>query len=48
MAYADQQRWVTVQEKTFTKWYARRVLNRDDLAADSFFEGLTQRLLFET
>lgn len=22
MAFADQQRWVTVQQKTFTKWYA--------------------------
>ncbi len=21
MAYADQQRWITVQQKTFTKWY---------------------------
>ena len=22
MAFADQQRWITVQQKTFTKWYA--------------------------
>jgi hypothetical protein len=21
MAFAEQQRWITVQEKTFTKWY---------------------------
>lgn len=31
MAYAEQQRWITVQQKTFTKWYiiCRRSLFRD-------------------
>lgn len=24
MAFADQQKWITVQQKTFTKWYASR------------------------
>ncbi len=24
MAFAEQQKWITVQQKTFTKWYARR------------------------
>jgi hypothetical protein len=24
MAFAEQQRWITVQQKTFTKWYAHQ------------------------
>jgi hypothetical protein len=24
MAFAEQQKWITVQQKTFTKWYDRR------------------------
>lgn len=25
MAFAEQQKWITVQQKTFTKWYASRI-----------------------
>jgi hypothetical protein len=25
MAFAEQQRWITVQQKTFTKWYIPKV-----------------------
>jgi hypothetical protein len=28
MAFAEQQRWVTVQQKTFTKWYAPCSISR--------------------
>jgi len=28
MAYAEQQKWITVQQKTFTKWYAERNILR--------------------
>jgi hypothetical protein len=28
MAFAEQQRWITVQQKTFTKWYATISLSR--------------------
>jgi hypothetical protein len=24
MAYAEQQKWITVQQKTFTKWWVAR------------------------
>ncbi|KAM3467463.1 hypothetical protein NHJ13051_008922 [Beauveria bassiana] len=29
MAFADQQRWITVQQKTFTKWLNAKLIQRD-------------------
>ncbi|CRK24539.1 hypothetical protein BN1708_014012, partial [Verticillium longisporum] len=38
MAFAEQQKWVTVQQKTFTKWLNTKIVARDlevkDLVAD--------------
>lgn len=38
MAFEDQQKWITVQQKTFTKWYARLIdtlpLQLSDVRAD--------------
>ena len=38
MAFAEQQRWITVQQKTFTKWLNTKIEARDlvvkDLVAD--------------
>jgi hypothetical protein len=29
MAYAEQQKWITVQQKTFTKWLNTKIEARD-------------------
>jgi lantibiotic modifying enzyme len=49
MAYTDQQRWITVQQKTFTKWLNTKVEARDivvkDLIAD-LSDGVCGFILF--
>ncbi|RFU33915.1 hypothetical protein B7463_g2399, partial [Scytalidium lignicola] len=34
MAYSDQQRWITVQEKTFTKWLNTKIVVRNLVVVD--------------
>lgn len=34
MAFAEQQRWITVQQKTFTKWLNTKIETRDLVVKD--------------
>lgn len=47
MAFAEQQRWVTVQQKTFTKWLNTKLEVRD-LEVKDLVQDLSDGVCFAT